>query len=237
MTESELLAAVRRLCDRHGVWHYHPAPAPVAPHERGFPDLVLVGTERGAFRELKVDGGRVSSEQWSVGCRMRSSGWDWGVWRPIDLESGRVEAEIAALSGRVPWGVKPATARQVGFLAGEVTRLYGVRESRLKAASAVLGRDVPSFKTLTREDAGRLFTWLARGGAGADDPSAVDEEVAATQAAAEEELPAEEPAEPNGQPGTGAGPVALVLLVIAVARELRSTIARGLPQEPTGDDA
>jgi hypothetical protein len=165
VTESELLAAVRRLCDRHSVWSYHPAPAPVAPHERGFPDLVLVGTERGMVRELKGDGGQVSPDQWSVGYRMRGAGWDWGIWRPADLESGRIEVEIAALSGRAPWGVKMATPGQVGLLAGELSRLYGGRDARLEAAAEILGRDEPlaSFKALTRKEAGRLFSWLRRG--------------------------------------------------------------------------
>ena len=54
-------------------------------------------------RELKGDGGQTSGEQWAVGAMLRGVGWDWGIWGPVDLASGRIEAELAALSGRRPW--------------------------------------------------------------------------------------------------------------------------------------
>ncbi len=104
MTENQLLDAIRRLCARHHVWHYHAASVPVAPRFAGFPDLVLLGTHAGAFREIKTATGRTTPAQWAVGARMRAAGLDWAIWRPADLASGRVEEEIAALSGRVPWG-------------------------------------------------------------------------------------------------------------------------------------
>jgi hypothetical protein len=103
MTEDGLLEVVRRLCYRHDVWWYHPAAAPVAPRFRGFPDLVLVGPEGGLFRELKSETGRVTIEQWSVGALMRGAGWNWAIWRPADLASGRIETEIATIGGREPW--------------------------------------------------------------------------------------------------------------------------------------
>ena len=103
MTEDRLLEVVRRLCHRHDVWWYHPAPTAVASRFRAFPTLVVVGPEGGVFRELKSDTGRVTVEQWSVGALMRGAGWDWGIWRPADLASGRVETEIAAIAGSEPW--------------------------------------------------------------------------------------------------------------------------------------
>ena len=108
MTESDLLAAIDRLCARHDVWHYHAAAHPVAPRYRGFPDLVLVGTERGCFRELKAESARVTVDQRRVGAMLRTVGWDWEAWRPADLASGRIETELAALSGRRPWGERCA---------------------------------------------------------------------------------------------------------------------------------
>ena len=62
----------------------------------GFPDLVLVNTRTGRvlFRELKTNKGRVSPEQqeWLDG--LTACGMDAGAWRPNDLDSGRILAEL-----------------------------------------------------------------------------------------------------------------------------------------------
>ena len=102
MTEDELLTAVTSgtrkrpgLCAVLGVRYFH-------PHDprrsvRGWPDLALVGRCGLAFRELKSQGGILRPEQREWGYALRAVGADWDVWRPSDLHSGRIEAELRAL--------------------------------------------------------------------------------------------------------------------------------------------
>ena len=104
MTEAELLRQAEQLCRRYDVWCYH-AENP-RWDRRGMPDLVLAGTRAAALRELKSAAGTLSPEQREAGQRFRAAGWDFAVWRPADLASGRIEAEIAALSGRQPWATR-----------------------------------------------------------------------------------------------------------------------------------
>lgn len=104
MTEAELLRRVDQLCRRHDVDMHH-SHDPLRDR-RGFPDCVLLGTRAAAFRELKSESGRVSPEQRQTGARITAAGLDWAVWRPADLESGRIEIELAMLSGRRPWTAK-----------------------------------------------------------------------------------------------------------------------------------
>lgn len=101
MTEAELLRQVMALCHRHDVvcdHRYQPLHDPA-----GWPDCSLLGTIAAAFRELKNATRAVSPAQQRIGQRMRLAGLDWDVWRPRDYESGRIETEIAALSGKRPW--------------------------------------------------------------------------------------------------------------------------------------
>lgn len=104
MTEAELLTAVtsgtRRqpgLCKVLGVLYFH-----VYDSRRsmpGFPDLLLVGSGGFAFRELKSDTGTLRPEQRQWRDALRAAGADWGLWKPCDLASGRIRAELAALTG------------------------------------------------------------------------------------------------------------------------------------------
>ncbi len=104
MTEDELLTAVTSgtkkrpgLCKLLGVRYYHPYDSRrTVP---GFPDLVLVGTHALAFRELKSESGTLRPEQREWGYALRAIGHDWDVWRPSDLDSGRIAGELAALMG------------------------------------------------------------------------------------------------------------------------------------------
>lgn len=101
MTENQLLREVMKLCGRHDVeldHRYQPVQ-----DRAGWPDCSLLGTSAAAFRELKTATGRLSLAQRRTGERMRVAGLDFDVWRPEDLESGRIEAEIAALSGKRSW--------------------------------------------------------------------------------------------------------------------------------------
>lgn len=105
MTELDLLRQVEKLCRRHDVQLFHSyQPERDRP---GFPDCTLLGTRAAAFRELKSRTGRLRPEQLQTINRMRACGLNAGLWRPADLESGRVELELAALSGRKPWEPMP----------------------------------------------------------------------------------------------------------------------------------
>lgn len=105
MTEAELLRSVQRLSRRHDVAIHH-VHQPL--HDRpGWPDCSLLGTKAAAFRELKSARRDLTPEQQETGERMRRAGLDWDVWRPADLASGRIERELAALSGKQPWTTTP----------------------------------------------------------------------------------------------------------------------------------
>lgn len=95
MSEREFQGIVMEVALLHGyelAYHTHDSRRS-AP---GFPDLVLVSQKRGRvlFRELKTDKGRVSPAQrvWIDG--LTAAGADAGVWRPADLVSGLVIAEL-----------------------------------------------------------------------------------------------------------------------------------------------
>lgn len=102
MTEAELLTAITSgtrkspgLCVRLGVRYFHPYdPRRSVP---GWPDLAMVGRYGLAFRELKSQYGTLRPEQTEWGYALRAVGADWDVWRPSDLVSGRIEAELRAL--------------------------------------------------------------------------------------------------------------------------------------------
>jgi hypothetical protein len=105
MTETELLTAVTTgtrkrpgLSKRLGVRYYHPYDSRRCVP--GFPDLMLVGTQGSAFRELKSQSGTLSPHQREWGYALRAAGLDWDIWRPSDLTSGRIAEELAALMGR-----------------------------------------------------------------------------------------------------------------------------------------
>ena len=70
---------------------------------RGWPDLFLLGRVAAAAREVKTGRGVLSPEQQETGRRLQLGGISFAVWRDLDFDSGRVEVEIAALSGRQPW--------------------------------------------------------------------------------------------------------------------------------------
>ena len=92
MTEAAFQAAVIKLCQLLGVWWYHVTDS--RKDKAGFPDLVLVGMRGAMLRELKRNGKEPTAVQSDVGRRMRYAGWNWGVWRPVDLHSGRVLREL-----------------------------------------------------------------------------------------------------------------------------------------------
>lgn len=100
MTERNLQSAVLKLAGFHGYEvRYHTKDS--RGSQAGFPDLVLASSKRGRllFRELKTDSGRMRPEQRVVLEVLGACGQDVGVWRPADLLSGRIVAELRAASG------------------------------------------------------------------------------------------------------------------------------------------
>jgi hypothetical protein len=101
MTEAQLLAEIMALCVRLGVACVHidtPHHNKRAQNMIGFPDLLLCGKRRMAFRELKREGpSRLRPDQTTWKYRLQAIGADWAIWQPSDLESGRIERELEAL--------------------------------------------------------------------------------------------------------------------------------------------
>lgn len=94
MSEADLEAAVRDLLKTFGLWGYHPYDS--RRSEPGWPDWVIVG-RRILYRELKSADGQLAPAQVRVRNLLQAAGADWAVWRPADLVSGRISAELAAI--------------------------------------------------------------------------------------------------------------------------------------------
>lgn len=95
MSEKDFQTGVLKLAQFHGFtlrYHTHDSRRS-AP---GFPDLVLINTRTGRilWRELKTNKGRVSLDQQAWLDGLAACGLDAGVWRPNDLDDGRVLAEL-----------------------------------------------------------------------------------------------------------------------------------------------
>lgn len=92
MKEAHLQEAVIDMCRLFGVAWYHAYSS--RRSVPGFPDLALCGSSGFMFRELKAASGRPTSEQQQWGLMLRAAGVSWDVWRPDDLESGRIQREL-----------------------------------------------------------------------------------------------------------------------------------------------
>lgn len=86
MNEQQWQANVVDLAKMNGWYLYHTYDS--RRSNPGFPDLVLVHPfrQRVLFRELKTDGGRVSTDQLKWIGILGAAGADVEVWRPSDLE-------------------------------------------------------------------------------------------------------------------------------------------------------
>jgi hypothetical protein len=96
VTEDQLLARVIVLCDDRGYRVYHSRDSR-RDQGKGFPDLVIAGCTGVLFRELKDQSGRLEREQTVWKWRLHACRANWGLWRPADLESGRIERELEAI--------------------------------------------------------------------------------------------------------------------------------------------
>lgn len=104
-----VIAQVAPLAAMYGVQWFHPRPGrtvkgwrtPVqGPGGAGYPDLTLWGPGGFALRECKGNSGSLSPVQRQRHAELAAAGVDVGVWRPRDVISGRVVAELRALAGR-----------------------------------------------------------------------------------------------------------------------------------------
>ncbi|HEX3956042.1 MAG TPA: hypothetical protein VHZ03_05355 [Trebonia sp.] len=92
-----LEAHLRALLKDLGLWGYHPRNS--IGSEKGWPDWVILGPRGALFRELKSERGQLTPEQRSVGARLVCAGLDWSTWRPRDLFSGVIAAQLLAIAG------------------------------------------------------------------------------------------------------------------------------------------
>ncbi|MFC0504263.1 hypothetical protein [Micromonospora costi] len=102
--EDELLGKAFDLAQRLGILAYHPLPAQIRPGRyvtaaqgsgaKGFLDSVFAGPGGQLFREFKATDGVVSVEQQRWMDMLAAGGADVAVWRPVDLLSGRISAEL-----------------------------------------------------------------------------------------------------------------------------------------------
>jgi hypothetical protein len=95
VTEAYLQAAVIDLCRHIGVVWYHAYSS--RRSVPGWPDLALCGSRGFMLRELKAANGRLKVEQQHWGLILRAAGQNWDVWRPVDLQSGRIQSELLAI--------------------------------------------------------------------------------------------------------------------------------------------
>ena len=96
MTEAELDEKIQALCKDMNIWSYHPKLS--YGSERGWPDRSYIGRRGALFRELKTGSGVLTHDQKYVGYRMEAAGLNWSVWRPVHLESGRIEQELKEIA-------------------------------------------------------------------------------------------------------------------------------------------
>lgn len=95
VTERSFQASVIELCKLFGIAYYHTFDS--RRSAKGFPDLAICGKRGFIARELKTERGTVTPAQGRWGDTLRQAGVSWDVWRPEDLRSGRIEAELRAI--------------------------------------------------------------------------------------------------------------------------------------------
>lgn len=104
--EERLKLAVLDLCKHLGlkVAHFRPGMTKrgnwvtaVQGDGKGYPDLTIVGPGGFMWRELKDDGKYPTPEQKAWLADLTAAGADADVWKPKDLISGRIKAELTAI--------------------------------------------------------------------------------------------------------------------------------------------
>jgi hypothetical protein len=97
MLEAELLAAVLKLAKTHKVLAFHSTDSRKDCGDRGFVDLVLAGSAKLVFAELKSDTGSYGPGQSDWAWRIRACGQTYYYWKPNDLRNGSIERIIQDL--------------------------------------------------------------------------------------------------------------------------------------------
>lgn len=97
LTEAELQYQVLELCKWKGLLVYHTRDS--RGSQPGFPDLVIAGPRGLLFRELKSARGQLQPMQRQWRWMLEQAGQDWAIWQPASLTGGRVNAELAEISG------------------------------------------------------------------------------------------------------------------------------------------
>lgn len=95
-SEDDLTERVRELVKAHQALRWHTLRSKGSP--AGWVDEVIAGSRGLLFRELKRQDGRISPAQHTCMAALRAHGLNVDVWRPSDLLSGRIAAEIAAIA-------------------------------------------------------------------------------------------------------------------------------------------
>ncbi len=99
MSEKALDGHVRRLLRDLGLWEFaFHAPDGTGRYQAGLPDWIIHGPGGCLYRELKTQNGNLTPKQRDYIARIASNGIDVDVWRPSDLVSGRIAAELKAVA-------------------------------------------------------------------------------------------------------------------------------------------
>lgn len=108
MSETELQKAVEEICDELGLLWHHCRDPRHCDGPRGFPDLTIAGPRGLILPELKSAGGDPTADQdlwgWTLTRASHPSNGPgrrlWRLWRPADLESGRIRVELQRITAR-----------------------------------------------------------------------------------------------------------------------------------------
>lgn len=95
VTERMLQASVIKLCELFGIAYYHTYDS--RKSVKGWPDMAFCGARGFMTRELKDAKRKLTAEQQHWGLMLRAAGVNWNVWRPADLQSGRIQRELEAI--------------------------------------------------------------------------------------------------------------------------------------------
>ena len=97
-SEAEFTRSVVERVNLYGGLAMHHPDSRRLVGDAGAPDLIIVieidGRETVLYRELKLADGRTSKAQKEWGRRLTAAGQDWAVWRPEDMDNGRMDKEL-----------------------------------------------------------------------------------------------------------------------------------------------
>lgn len=89
-------ANVRKLIRELDLWGFSNPDSLMV--RSGWVDWVIQGRSGTLFRELKSEAGQLTPDQRIVGSRLSRHGCDWAIWRPRDLASGLIRAQLEMIT-------------------------------------------------------------------------------------------------------------------------------------------